>query len=339
MRYGSFLNKQATISIVAPSFGVSGYPYQDRYENAKKKFLNLGYKLNESDYLYGITKGKSAPADIRASEFMKHYLDMGSDFVFSVAGGELMMEILPYIDFETLKYAKPKMFMGYSDNTNLTFTLPVIADVAAIYGSNFSSFGMNNWDISLQQSYDLITGKRLSFESYDKYEIEDLSKLEGNSLCGYNKTEDVIYKSIRNQDEHFQGRIIGGCLDILQQFCGTCFDKVEQFLEKYKDEGFIWFMEACDLNVFGQRRAIFQMKNCGWFKNCKGIIYGRAVNSDPIFDYQTIDVLKDSFLNDNIPVVYGCDFGHLPPSWAIIAGSIAHFDLNGNKAKISYELR
>ena len=81
------------------------------------------------------------------------------------------------------------------------------------------------------------------------------------------------------------------------------------------------------------------LKNCGWFKNCKGIIYGRAVNSDPIFDYQTIDVLKDSFLNDNIPVVYGCDFGHLPPSWAIIAGSIAHFDLNGNKAKISYELR
>ena len=65
MRYGSFLNKQATISIVAPSFGVSGYPYEDRYENAKKKFLNLGYKLKESDYLYGITKGKSAESALR----------------------------------------------------------------------------------------------------------------------------------------------------------------------------------------------------------------------------------------------------------------------------------
>ncbi|MGN1398973.1 MAG: S66 peptidase family protein [Erysipelotrichaceae bacterium] len=339
MRYGSFLNKQATISIVAPSFGVSGYPYEDRYANAKKKFANLGYRIKESDYLYGITKGRSAKADIRASEFMKHYLAVDSDFVFSVAGGELMLEILPYIDFETLKYAKPKWFMGYSDNTNLTFTLPVICDVAAIYGSNFSSFGMNNWDKSLQDSYDLITGKTLALESYDQYEVEDLSKSPGNALCGYNKTEEVVYQSIREHDEHFQGRIIGGCLDVLEELCGTPFDKVDSFLEKYKADGFIWFLEACDLNVFGQRRALFQLKQNGWFKYCRGIIYGRAVNSTPLFDYQTVDLLKDSFLTDDIPVVYGCDFGHLPPSWAIIAGSIAHFDLVDNKARISFELR
>lgn len=339
MRYPSFLKKQATIGTVAPSFGVSGYPYEDRYLNSKKKFTNLGYTIKESEHLYGIEKGKSASAEIRAKDFMDMYLSLDTDFLVSVAGGELMLEILPYIDFETLKYAKPKYFMGYSDNTTLVFTLPIFADVAAIYGSNFGSFGMSNWHCSLQDSYDLMLGRKLKFNSYDKYEVEDLSHLEGNSLCGYNLTEEVKYCSLDNQSHKFSGRMIGGCLDVLSQICGTKFDKVDEFIERYREDGFIWFLESCDLNVFAQRRALFQLINAGWFKNCKGILYGRPLNSEPIFDYTVEDALMDSFKELNIPVIYGCDFGHVPPSMPIIAGSVATVEYEDGKASIEYQLR
>ena len=35
-------------------------------------------------------------------------LDKEVDFVHSVAGGELMVQILPHLDFEALKEADPK---------------------------------------------------------------------------------------------------------------------------------------------------------------------------------------------------------------------------------------
>ncbi|MDO4377898.1 MAG: LD-carboxypeptidase [Erysipelotrichia bacterium] len=339
MRYASFLKKQDTIGLVAPSFGVSGYPYQERFEHACKKFTNLGYKIKQSECLYGIDKAASAPSKVRAEQFMQMYLDLDTDFIISVAGGELMMSILTYIDFDTLKYAKPKYFMGYSDNTNLVFTLPILTDTAAIYGSNFGSFGMANWDKSLQECYDLITGKRKEFSSYEQYEINDLSHQEGKALCGYNLEAKVEYKTLDGKDVDIKGRLVGGCLDILVSLCGTKYGQVEKFIDKYQDDGFIWFLEACDLNVLAQSRALWQLRQAGWFKYCKGILYGRAVHSDDCFGYTLVDALKDNLADLNIPIVYGCDFGHIPPSWTLIAGSVAHFTLQEDRAQIEFELK
>ena len=95
MRYPEFLKPGGTIGLVAPSFGVSGFPYEDRFFYARKKFEDLGYRIVECGHLYGLKKGKSASARIRAREFTKMYLDDDIDFIVSVAGGELMMEILP----------------------------------------------------------------------------------------------------------------------------------------------------------------------------------------------------------------------------------------------------
>lgn len=44
-----------------------------------------------------------------------------NDVLISCGGGELMCEILPYVDFDRIKAAKPKWYLGYSDNTNFTF--------------------------------------------------------------------------------------------------------------------------------------------------------------------------------------------------------------------------
>ena len=62
-----------------------------------------------------------------------------------------------------------------------------------------------------------------------------------------------------------EGRLIGGCMDILEMYPGTPFDKVKEFNEKYQEDGFIWFLEACDLNIMSIRRSLWQMKHAGWF--------------------------------------------------------------------------
>ena len=64
-------------------------------------------------------------------------------------------------------------------------------------------------------------------------------------------------------------------MDCLVNLLGTEFDKVQEFTEKYQDDGIIWFLESCDLNVMSIRRAVWQMKHAGWFSHVKGFLIGR----------------------------------------------------------------
>lgn len=55
------------------------------------------------------------------------------------------------------------------------------------------------------------------------------------------------------------------------------FDKTKDFIERYKEDGIIWFLEACDLNVFSIRRAMWQMEQAGWFEHVKAFLIGRPL--------------------------------------------------------------
>ncbi len=341
MRYPEFLKESGTIGLIAPSLGVSDYPYEERYHNAVKKFSEKGYKIKECKHLYGIKHARSTSAKIRAKEFMQMYLDDEVDFIISVAGGLFMREILPYVNFNKLRKANPKYVMGMSDNTNLTFTLPLLTDTASIYGFNFGSFGMEDWDASLLESYEVITGNRLKQHSYSLYEGENpfAEETEGHALDSYYLTEKVVIKSVSGNDEQFKGRLIGGCLDCLVTLCGTPYGDVANFLDKYQEDGFIWFLESYDLNALSVTRALWQLKNAGWFKNCKGIMFGRPIHPEDVFGVSYLEAIKKTIGDLNVPIIYGCDFGHIPPSWTMIAGSYATVTKKGEEAEISFELR
>ena len=66
-------------------------------------------------------------------------------------------------------------------------------------------------------------------------------------------------------------------MDCLVNLTGTRFDKTKDFIERYKEDGIIWFLEACDLNVFSIRRAMWQMEQAGWFEHVKAFLIGRPL--------------------------------------------------------------
>lgn len=66
-------------------------------------------------------------------ELNESYCGTENDVIISCGGGELMCEVVPYIDFAGIAQAKPKWYMGFSDNTNFTFLSATIADTAAVY--------------------------------------------------------------------------------------------------------------------------------------------------------------------------------------------------------------
>ena len=119
-----------------------------------------------------------------------------------------------------------------------------------------------------------------------------------------------------------KGRLIGGCLDVLCEFLGTPFDNVKNFNEKYKDDGFIWYMESCDLNSIQVKRALFQLDQAGWFKFVKGFIFGRPNNLDTPFNVSYKQAVNHILSKYKVPIIFDADFGHVHPAFTIINGAI-----------------
>ncbi len=342
MRYPEFIKKKSTIGFVAPSCGVTASPYKERLDSAINTFTKLGHKivLSESvrkSYYYGFD---SADAKQRAKEFMDMYLDDNIDAIISVAGGEFMVEILPYIDFNKLRDAKPKWFQGMSDNTNLVLTLTTLCDIASIYGDCAGHFGMQPWHNVLKNQYKFLLGKNNPVESENKIEIDNIRKEKGHELDIYDCKYKTNWSILSGEKEvKFQGRLVGGCMDIIELILGTKYDQMKRFTEKYKEDGIIWFVESCDLNILDQDRFFWKMKEMGMFKYAKGIIIGRPLIKENAreLDYKTANFhnLKDL----GIPVIIDCDFGHVHPCFHIVSGAIGKVYCKNGKGKIEYILK
>lgn len=340
MRYPAFLPPNGTIGFVAPSFGCATEPYKSAFLNAQEKWKEEGYQFQIGPNCYveqGI--GISNTPEKCGEELQDFYRSKENDCLISCGGGELMCEVLDHVDFERMKQAVPKWYMGYSDNTNMTFLLATLCDVASIYGPCAAAFGMEPWHPALQDAMNLLTGKKLELQGYDKWEKESL-KDEENPYAPYQVTEPSAIRKFPDRTLDFSGRLLGGCMDCLVNLLGTKYDKVCDFTERYQDDGILWFLEACDLNVMGIRRAMWQMEHAGWFKHCKGFLIGRPLCHGQemmgLDQYQAVyEVVKEY----DVPVLMDLDIGHIPPMMPLICGSFARIHAEGNRYTVKMELR
>lgn len=346
MRYPKFLKNNGTIGFVAPSFGCATEPYLSAFKNAQKKWQAMGYSfdIGKNCYLEQGIGISNTPYEC-GKELTESYSSKNNDILISCGGGELMCETLEYIDFEKISMSEPKWYMGYSDNTNFIFLSATICDTAAIYAPCASAFGMEPWHSSLNDTMALLTGKSLSFMGYDRWEIESL-KSEENPLVPYNATEkSIIHKFEAGQTEEtdkdiaLKGRLLGGCMDCLINLIGTKYDKVAEFNKKYKNDGILWFLEACDLNVMSIRRGMWQMKNTGWFDNCSGFIIGRPrIFNEPMMGLDQYRAVVDIISEFNVPILMDADIGHLPPMIPLVCGAKAEVKTVGNEYFVNMEL-
>ncbi len=272
MRYAPFLKMEQTIQLVAPSYGSPMDPYLIRLNEGIKAFEHLGFHLIKGKRIYHLNKEESDTPQHRAKELMQAYLSKNNQWVWSVAGGELMLLILDYLDLDLLKKAPAKWFMGYSDNTTFTYLLTTAMDVASIYSYHIGTFCATPWKKYQRDIYQFMCGKKFSFHSYPKYELQDIK--DQNPICYFNLTEPVYWKSLEMNDKiHMKGRCIGGCIEVLEHIAGTKYDYTAAFLEKYKKDGFIWYFDICELTPVGLSRVLFQLKATHWFQYVKGFMF------------------------------------------------------------------
>lgn len=337
MVYPKFIGEKACIGVPTPSDGSYDELKKARYKNAIKRFKNLGYELRLSTNLYNSIKGRSTSAIKRGKEFNEMLKSKDIDMIICAAGGEFLVEMLPYVDFKFIK-DNPKYVAGFSDPTGLLYPITTKYDIATIYGHNFGDFGTEMIGQSEKDFLEIVKGNLITESSYQLYEEERCEKVTG--LEPNNLTEKVYWKTLDEKSVTLKGRIIGGCFDLISELAGTKYDGIKEFNEKYKDDGIIWYFDNCEFTMEETIRTLWKMNELDYFKYAKGIIFGRFGVLSSYIGYDTKDCLEDSVLSKlNIPIIYDADISHKAPSLTIINGSIATVNVSDGKGSISFELK
>ncbi|MBR5741618.1 MAG: LD-carboxypeptidase [Firmicutes bacterium] len=354
MRYPEFLKSGGTIGLIAPSFGCTTDPYRDLCTEAIRRFEADGYRVVCGPNVReekGI--GKSNTPEACAAEIDDFFTSGKADVLISAGGGETMCEDLSFVDFDAIRNAPPKWFMGYSDNTNLVLTLPTLCDTAAVYGPCVSDFAQSPRHEAVDDAFRVLTGECLTARNYKTWERE--KHPEGSDIyLPYNATEPnrfriyepdgngglaVHFPRPKNAETRFSGRLIGGCLDILATLVGTRFDGVKDFLERYRDDGVIWFFEACELSPLDVRRCLWQLSEAGWFEGANGFLAGRPMRfGEEMIGMNMYNAVTGILGQYNVPVLMDLDIGHLPPMMPLVAGSFATVTAKTGALKIEMEL-
>ncbi len=327
MIYPSFLKQGSTIGICAPSAGVGRK--LDSFDLSIETLKKQGYFIKETEHVrVNDTRGGSAQQ--RGDELNQLFLDKDVDFVMCAAGGDFLNEMLPYISFQTLK-KHPKFIMGASDPTSILYPYTTLCDVATIYGCNAGSYDLRPLPKYLKSNLQIIQGNLIEQNSFSKYQSDKPWEVEG-----YVPKTKVHYKATVDSLD-VTGRCIGGCIDGLKDIIGTQFDGTKRFIQKYKDDGFIWYFDNFALSAEGLYRTLIQMKYAGWFTYTKAIIVGRTLIESSETGMTYDEALQN--ITEDIPLIYQADIGHTSPSLTMINGALLHFNYQNHKATFQFECK
>lgn len=335
IHYPKFIQEGDTIGIVAPSDGVVAEEDIIRLDRAIQKFKQQHFSVIEAEHVRSTDgRGKSCASPIQAKEFLNMWENEKVKAIFCVSGGDFLLEMLSYLDDKVLaKYTK--WVQGYSDPTGILFYLTTKFRIATLYANNFKAFGMEEWHESLVNNLAILKGEKIIQKSFPLYEsgcCED-PLLNGN----YSLDTPVVWKRLfKNQPVKVRGRLLGGCLDVLVSMVGTRFDCVEEFLHDFHEDGIIWYFDNCELSSESLIRALWQLKEAGWFKKTKAILFGRLMTNRSYYQISFEQALEEVLQELNVPILWDIDVGHIPPRMTFVNGAIAEVVYDG-KGKGSIE--
>jgi len=331
-----FLKKGDVIGVTAPSAGIMEAADLVRLENAKMNLEERGYSVKETPDVRKCLHGRSDSAKVRAEEFMGLITDPEVKYIVSAAGGDFLSEMLPYINFKKIAEF-PKWFQGYSDNTGLTYTMTTLADVMTVYAGNFSDYGMADWHKSVSRHLDTIAGHLEDQHDYQMYEAEFQDRITG--VEGFKLTEQVKYFIPDGSNEvDMSGRLLGGCLDVLTDLCGTAFDGTKNFIRSTASDGIIWYLESFALPSERLEMSLWHLRQAGWFDTAKGFVFGRPCFFSSAYNVEFNDAVMNALGDMNVPVITGADIGHRPPRLTMINGALAKIKLNEEGFTLHYDL-
>lgn len=324
MRIPSFIKKTDTLGVFAPSAGIGRK--LDDFNQSLNQLKLQGYMIKLGS-LVEVNDMRSGTGKQRADELMLMHKDPEVKALLCAAGGDFLIEMLPYVDFEELT-KDPKWIMGYSDPTSLLYICTTKYDVATLYGANAGSFDVDEVPEWLMAPLNILSGESIIQKST---EYCDPCFRSGPAVY---ETENH-WKTFSG-DLNVTGRCIGGCLDSLKDLFGTPYDGTKEFIERYQQDTLIWYFDIYSMSAENVYRTLLQMKSMGAFRSHDLVIAGRVLfpSSETGMSYE--DAFRMAL---NCKVVMEADIGHTYPRMVMINGAVAQVCVKGTKGSIAFDLQ
>ena len=326
------------VFVTAPSDAINSEGDCLRLENAVKNFKKLGYNVEIGQTVKIKNKYDSEEYKLKSIELENALKDPSVDIIISANGGDKIIELVPFLNFEDMKKSEEKIVQGFSDNAVLLFLFTTILNWKTYYAPCFPTFGFNNWDETIKNNLEMLRGNIIEQKSSTLYETKSFKKVKGKELQGYNlDTPNNIFELNGLSTCTLEGTMIGGCLDVIRNLVGTKYDYVKQFNEK--NEKVIWYIENCSMNLQELEECLEKMIENNWFYRVNVFMIGRGkITLNEEFFKEQNKMLLDLLGKYKVPILVNCDFGHVRPFITLINGAVAKLEYNNGKYKIFQSL-
>ncbi|WP_373894064.1 S66 peptidase family protein [Virgibacillus sp. CBA3643] len=316
------------IATVSPSGGDAGDPeIRWRYLQGVKRLeevfglevVPMPNNLKGSDYLYENPKA-------RAEDLMTAFRDPSIKGIIANVGGTDSYRLIPYIDFDVIR-DNPKIFMGYSDIT-ISHLICYKAGISSFYGPAILTDFAQNVEMD---PYVVESVKRTLFsnevigeiEPAKQWASEPLEWDEADKDQGATMYENTGYEVLQGSDV-VHGRLIGGCLDVLEVVKGS-----EVWPEPSSWENSILFFEPAQgkPEPGDLQRWLRNYAAQGILQKANGIIFGKPYDEAYYEEYKEVikQVVTENNLED-LPILYNLNFGHAEPRFVLPYGAMAEIN-------------
>lgn len=284
-----------------PTVGIVGlsapeaFWFPEFYEKGKKEIENRGLTVVEGSTVHSHYFYMSGEPEKIALGLHEMFLRKDVDMIMCAGGGLTMNKVLPYIDFELLAN-NFKPFVGVSN---------IVVLMAAMLQNNMVTFHgpFSIW------SY----GTEGTPTDYTHNNMMRILKGYKGELTGISE-----WKTFHRGES--KGVLIGGNITSLDSVVGTRFCPVELF------DGKILMLEDIG-ETFDELDAVLtHMELLGIFDRISGVIIGKMTdcNAPENVEMNEVDFLNLVFGKYKFPIIYDCDFGHVPNNLCLPIGCKAH---------------
>ena len=273
MRKPRKLESGDTIGIVAPasSFDI------DKFKKGVDMLSDLGYQVKYERVIFDPNWSKPDHNRQRATQINRMFVDREVKAIFCAGAGYGSAEIIPYLDEKTIR-KNPKIFLGYSDITIILLYLQKLAKMVVFHGPVVSG--------EIYQGMHQLT---LEYLKRLFSETKPLGELKFPQLIAF-------------KPGVASGKLVGGNMSLIIDSIGKPY--------RIRTAGSILFLEDVNEDFNTIKSYFFRLKRAGKFKNIKGLLLGRMLDSAGK-DHDLRKLMEKLFKGRDIPVLYGFPSGHL----------------------------
>ena len=296
---------------------------EEDIEKCKEVVKKLGFEPVLGESLFENIGGYMAGMpEIRVKDLHRAFSDNEVKGIFCVKGGFSASQLLDKLDYELIRN-NPKVFVGYSDVTNLNIVFNQKCNLGTFHGPMVKSNMFSDFNDFTKKSFLDVLDKKKGERWKFKNPMDEESGVE--------KEISLLYKK-NFENKKISGEIIGGNLSIIVTTLGTdC---------EIDTKGKILFIEEIEEEISRIDRMMTHLKYAGKFEDCNGVLFGNFSGCENTYgkNYELMDFLQEFFKNYEKPVIYGLESGHEKPDLATVPlGAKCSVEIRKDGTEIYFE--